>query len=260
MEPVTLTTGRLVLRTVGPDDTGAVYAAAQDPEMQRWLSQFPSPYLHEHAQAFTEQFAPDGWADDSMFTFGVFLPSGELVGMLGITMRSLGVAEIGFWATKEHRGNGYITEATTTTARWAFTALSIDRIEWRAEVGNTPSRAVAQRAGFTLEGTPLRGQQQGRTPRLLDRLPTPLRPGPPLNSPLPTSTNTHTHHLTTPPQRASPQGQPGHSHPAHAIPIPHPQRAAPLNADLASFSPSSPPTRRRRLSTPAHALQPVSDA
>ncbi|WP_327717444.1 GNAT family N-acetyltransferase [Streptomyces sp. NBC_00490] len=153
MEPVTLTTGRLVLRTVGPDDTDAVHAAAQDPEMQRWLSQFPSPYLHEHARAFTEQFAPDGWANDSMFTFGVFLPTGELVGMLGLTMRSLGVAEIGFWATKEHRGNGYITEATTTTARWAFTALSIDRIEWRAEVGNTPSLAVAEHAGFTLEGT-----------------------------------------------------------------------------------------------------------
>ncbi|MEU5316036.1 GNAT family N-acetyltransferase [Streptomyces sp. NPDC021056] len=153
MEPVTLTTGRLVLRTVGPDDTDAVHAAAQDPEMQRWLSQLPSPYLHEHAQAFTEQFAPDGWANDSMFTFGVFLPTGELVGMLSITMRSLGVAEIGFWATKEHRGNGYITEATTTTARWAFTALSIDRIEWRAEVGNIPSRTVAEHAGFTLEGT-----------------------------------------------------------------------------------------------------------
>ncbi|MDO0933627.1 GNAT family N-acetyltransferase [Streptomyces sp. DG2A-72] len=152
MEPATLTTGRLVLRMVGPHDTDAVYAAAQDPEIQRWTT-IPSPYLPEHAESFTEHLAPEGWANGSMLTFGVFLPEGELVGMLSITIRSLGAAEIGYWATKQHRGNGYITEATLTAARWAFTHVSVDRIEWRAEVGNTASRAVAERAGFTIEGT-----------------------------------------------------------------------------------------------------------
>jgi RimJ/RimL family protein N-acetyltransferase len=67
-------------------------------------------------------------------------------------MRSLGVAEVGFWTAKEHRGNGYITEATLAASHWAFTRLSIDRVEWRAEVGNKGSRAVARRAGFTIEG------------------------------------------------------------------------------------------------------------
>ncbi len=152
MEPVTLTTDRLVLRSVGPQDTDVVYSAAQDPEIQRWTT-IPSPYLPEHARSFTEQLAPEGWANCSMFTFGVFLPEGELVGMLGITMRSLGVGEVGFWATKEYRGNGYITEATVAVSRWAFTRLSIDRVEWRAEVGNKGSRAVAEHAGFTIEGT-----------------------------------------------------------------------------------------------------------
>ncbi|WP_093627248.1 GNAT family N-acetyltransferase [Streptomyces sp. 3213.3] len=152
MEPVTLTTDRLVLRSVGPQDTDVVYSAAQDPEIQRWTT-IPSPYLPEHARSFTKQLVPEGWANCSMFTFGVFLPEGELVGMLGITMRSLGVGEVGFWATKEYRGNGYITEATVAVSRWAFTRLSIDRVEWRAEVGNMGSRAVAEHAGFTIEGT-----------------------------------------------------------------------------------------------------------
>ncbi|MFC5632987.1 GNAT family N-acetyltransferase [Streptomyces bullii] len=152
MDPVTLTTGRLLLRTVGPKDTETVYAACQDPDIQRWTT-IPSPYLREHARGFTEQMVPDGWAHDAMFTFGVFLPSGDLAGMLGLTMHSLGVAEIGFWAAKEHRGNGYITEAVLTACRWAFTRASIDRVEWRAEVGNRASRAVAERAGFTIEGT-----------------------------------------------------------------------------------------------------------
>ncbi|MEU3983700.1 GNAT family N-acetyltransferase [Streptomyces sp. NPDC026672] len=153
MEPVTLTTRRLLLRSPGPQDADAVHAAAQDPDLQRWISQFPSPYLREHAESFTEQVVPDGWTNNSMFTFGLFLPGGDLVGMLAVTMRALGVGEVGFWATKEHRGNGYVTEATLASARWAFTQLSIDRLEWRAEVGNRPSRAVAERAGFTIEGT-----------------------------------------------------------------------------------------------------------
>ncbi|WP_043679236.1 GNAT family N-acetyltransferase [Streptomyces xylophagus] len=152
MEPVTLTTDRLLLRSVGPQDTDVVYSAAQDPEIQRWTT-IPSPYLLEHAQSFTEQLVPEGWANCSMFTFGVFLLEGELVGMLAITMRSLGVGEVGFWATKQYRGNGYITEATVAVSRWAFTRLSIDRVEWRAEVGNRGSRTVAEHAGFTVEGT-----------------------------------------------------------------------------------------------------------
>ncbi|MEU9157217.1 GNAT family N-acetyltransferase [Streptomyces sp. NPDC048417] len=152
MEPVTLTTPRLFLRTVGPQDTEAVYTAVQDPDIQRWTT-IPSPYLPEHARSFTEQMVPEGWSEGSMFTFGVFLPTGELAGMLGLTMRSLGVAEVGFWTAKEHRGRGYTTEATLTTARWGFTRLAIDRVEWRAEVGNQGSRAVAERAGFTIEGT-----------------------------------------------------------------------------------------------------------
>ncbi|MFE0446365.1 GNAT family N-acetyltransferase [Streptomyces fungicidicus] len=151
MEPVTLTTDRLLLRTVGPQDTDTVYAICQDPDIQRWTT-IPSPYLPEHARGFTEQIAPDGWANGSMFTFGVFLPGGELTGMLGITMRALGTGEIGYWAAKEHRGNGYITEAALAASRWAFTRMSVDRVEWRAEVGNTASRAVAERAGFTVEG------------------------------------------------------------------------------------------------------------
>ncbi|MEG3631962.1 GNAT family N-acetyltransferase [Streptomyces poriticola] len=152
MEPLTLTTDRLILRPVGPQDTDAVYTACQDPGIQRWTT-IPSPYLHEHARGFTEQMVPDGWADAAVFTFGIFLRGGDLAGVVGLTMCSLGSAEIGFWAAREHRGHGYVTEAVVTASRWAFTERKIDRVEWRAEAGNTASRAVAQRAGFTLEGT-----------------------------------------------------------------------------------------------------------
>ncbi|MEU9174017.1 GNAT family N-acetyltransferase [Streptomyces sp. NPDC048420] len=152
MEPVALTTDRLLLRTPTSQDTETVLAAAQDPDILRWTT-IPSPYLPEHARSFTEQLVPEGWVNDTMFTWGLFLPEGEdLVGMLGLSMRSSGMAEIGYWGTKEHRGNGYVTEAVRAVCRWGFSELSIDRVEWRAEVGNQPSRAVAERVGFVVEG------------------------------------------------------------------------------------------------------------
>ncbi|MGX1120187.1 hypothetical protein RKD37_005550 [Streptomyces ambofaciens] len=184
MEPVTLTTDRLVLRTVGPQDIDAVHAACQDPDIQRWTT-VPSPYLPEHARSFVEQMVSDGWANDSMFTFGLFLPAGDLVGMLGVTMISLGVGEIGFWGTKEHRGLGHITEG-----RRRRRPLGLHRagrgppgVARRGRQHGLPRGGPARglhRGGHVA----LRDQQQGRPPRLLGRLPPPLRPRPPFDVPV----------------------------------------------------------------------------
>lgn len=153
MEPTAFTTDRLLLRPFEPGDAEAVYSACQDPEIQRWTV-VPSPYTRADADLFTRQLSPAGWQDDTMYNFAV-LPrdGGTLVGALGLGCRTLpGTYEVGFWTTAGHRGAYYTTEAVLAAARWAFTELSADRLEWRAEIGNTPSRAVALRAGFRMEG------------------------------------------------------------------------------------------------------------
>ncbi|OKK07541.1 acetyltransferase [Streptomyces sp. CB03234] len=151
MEPVTLTTERLRLRPFTPADTDAVYAACQDPDIQRWTV-VPSPYERQHAEDFLGRIVPDGWRTGYDLDFAV-LPraGGPLVGAIGVRGHS-GVWEIGFWTAKEHRGNGYATEAVVALARWTFTTTGCTRLVWRAEVGNTGSRAVAEKAGFTVEG------------------------------------------------------------------------------------------------------------
>ncbi|MFE0681643.1 GNAT family N-acetyltransferase [Streptomyces sp. NPDC058961] len=152
MEAITLTTERLLLRPVGPQDADAAYAACQDPDIQRWTT-VPSPYLREHAEAFTSSYGPDGWRHDTDYTFAVLTADGSvLVAMMSVTRRGPGCAELGFWAAKEHRGRGYAVEAAARLSRWAFEAAAVDRLEWRAEVGNEASRAVALKVGFTLEG------------------------------------------------------------------------------------------------------------
>ncbi|MFE6934874.1 GNAT family N-acetyltransferase [Streptomyces sp. NPDC057699] len=153
MEPTALTTERLLMRPFAPEDADAVHLACQDPDIQRWTV-VPSPYTRADAELFTRKLSPAGWQDGTMYSFAVLLrDGGPLVGALGVNRHSLpGTYEVGFWTAKEHRGAGYTTEAVLAAARWAFTALAADRLEWRAEVGNAPSRAVALRAGFRMEG------------------------------------------------------------------------------------------------------------
>ncbi|MFI1285431.1 GNAT family N-acetyltransferase [Streptomyces sp. NPDC020858] len=152
MEPTTLTTERLVLRPFAPSDEDEVYAAAQDPEIQRW-TEVPSPYERAHAHSWVNEIVPAGWREDTAYSFVIRLGAeGPLVAALGVHPRGEAVFEIGYWTVKEHRGRGYMTEAVGAAARWAFTELGAGRVEWRADVANGPSRAVAEKAGFRIEG------------------------------------------------------------------------------------------------------------
>jgi ribosomal-protein-serine acetyltransferase len=59
-------------------------------------------------------------------------------------------------------GRGYASEAVRALVQLAFGQLRANRIEIVAQVENTPSRAVAERLGFTFE---LVMRQQGRNAR-----------------------------------------------------------------------------------------------
>jgi RimJ/RimL family protein N-acetyltransferase len=158
MEPITLTTDRLLLRPLGPDDADAVHAACQDPEIPRWTS-VPTPYTREHAVDFVGRATVEGWRDDTLYNFGAFTrDTGTLVSSIGLVrLAKLGApdhqAELGFWTVKEQRGKGYTAEAGRAVCDWAFESLRVERIEWYAEAGNEGSRGVARKLGFVMEGT-----------------------------------------------------------------------------------------------------------
>ncbi|WP_432014341.1 GNAT family N-acetyltransferase [Streptomyces sp. HD1123-B1] len=158
MEPVTLTTERLVLRPFRSSDAGAVFAACQDPDIQRWTP-VPSPYERGHAEEFTGRTAPDNWRDDAAYDFAVLTKGdGVLVGAMALVRleRLYGPerqAELGYWTVPGHRRRGYTGEAARAVIEWAFTTLGVERLEWCCEAGNEGSRAVALAAGFRMEGT-----------------------------------------------------------------------------------------------------------
>lgn len=156
MEPITLSTERLLLRPFGERDTDAVLAACQDPDIKRWIP-VPDPYEREHAVDFVDNVSPAGWREDTMYNFGVFArEDGTLIGSMGLVQLARlpadRQAELGFWTAKERRRRGYTVEAAHAVIDWAFAGLGVERLEWVATAGNEGSRAVARRLGFVMEG------------------------------------------------------------------------------------------------------------
>ncbi len=153
MDPVTLETARLVLRPFATTDADAVYATCQDTAIQ-YYTPISSPFRREDAEKYVEETVPQGWATGRDHIFGAFRKdNGALVGSFCATRKSQGVYELGYWTAKEQRRRGYSAEAARAVCDWCFAELDSHRVEWWAMVGNTASRALAEKLGFTLEGT-----------------------------------------------------------------------------------------------------------
>jgi RimJ/RimL family protein N-acetyltransferase len=155
MQPVEITAGRLHLRIPGPAEVDAIYRSCQDPDIQYWTA-LPVPYRLADAEEFVEATIPAGWESGRAVAFAVLdSTSAELLAMVALSRLDGGnrTGQIGYWCAPWARRTGVVTQASAVLCRWAFGALSLGLIEWYAEVGNVPSRRVAERVGFTVEGT-----------------------------------------------------------------------------------------------------------
>jgi RimJ/RimL family protein N-acetyltransferase len=81
--------------------------------------------------------------------------SGQIVGSIGLFHADWEVrsVEIGYGVHPAERGKGYATEALAAAARWVLTEGGIQRAWLTANTDNVPSVRVAEKAGFTREGT-----------------------------------------------------------------------------------------------------------
>ncbi|WP_217180262.1 GNAT family N-acetyltransferase [Streptomyces sp. AC495_CC817] len=153
MEPVTLTTERLVLHAPTAADAEAIERACQDPEIPRWTT-VPSPYTRKDAEDYIRLIG--GWWADLSETVWCMYADGRLVGSIGLhhiaEHATGGDAELGYWVAPEARGAGYLTEAGRAVIDWGFAELGLARIGWRAKVGNIPSARTARALGFRYEG------------------------------------------------------------------------------------------------------------
>jgi RimJ/RimL family protein N-acetyltransferase len=185
VQPVILRTERLTLSVPTEADVDAIFEACQDADIQRYTT-VPSPYARQHAEGFIP-FAQSRWREGVEATWAI--REGEtLAGMVGLHGISLGGAgELGYWMAAPLRRRGLLTEAARAVIDWGFSldGAALQRIQWRAVVGNIGSARIARTLGFRYEGVLRRalsnsfGRDDGWVAGLLntdDRMPQPWPP------------------------------------------------------------------------------------
>jgi RimJ/RimL family protein N-acetyltransferase len=147
-----LSDGVISLRPPSPGDQGWVHAACQDPAIQRWLVRLPTPYTEEDALAWIEECAR-GWRDGDHASFVIVAPDGEGLGAIGLDVLGGGLGQVGYWVKPEARRRGIASRALALVARWAFGSVGVRRLQLTTHPENGVSQRVAERVGFTREGT-----------------------------------------------------------------------------------------------------------
>jgi RimJ/RimL family protein N-acetyltransferase len=153
---------RITLRAPDERDIDAIVSACHDAESGRWTT-IPMPYTTDDANEFVHAIAPRAWARGTGGVFAIAGPDGSYAGSMDLRIGDADhadidsarflVGDVGYLIAPWARGRGFGSAALATVCDWGFDALGLDRIEWRAYVGNDASRRTALRAGFTIEGT-----------------------------------------------------------------------------------------------------------
>jgi RimJ/RimL family protein N-acetyltransferase len=152
-----LRTERLHLRGAVADDAHAVNAAilASWAELSRWMewAQGTRPTLQETLAQIDDREA--ALENRTEFRFSIFEKgAGTFIGNCSLFRFDWSVprGEIGYWCATDKVGRGYISEAVSALTEFAW-SLGLVRVEIRCDAKNLRSCAVAERAGFVLEGT-----------------------------------------------------------------------------------------------------------
>jgi RimJ/RimL family protein N-acetyltransferase len=157
--PATIETPRLLLRPPQAGDGAALHAAIAEslPALRQFLGSLPWVAGEQSVDA-SEIYCRNGYANFLARRDLPFLlfekATGAIVGATGLhrTVWTTPRTEIGYWGRVSRARHGFIGEAVTALTAYAFAHLHAMRIEIVTDEANAPSRRVAERCGFVLEG------------------------------------------------------------------------------------------------------------
>ncbi|RMI32820.1 GNAT family N-acetyltransferase [Nocardia stercoris] len=152
-QPTLTTTDGLVLRPWAVSDAPEVYAAFQDPAIQRWHVRTAESVAQ--VESWIEQWRTAWQRGDGQWAVTA---AGELAGRIGLRHSDLGegATELAYWTAPAWRGRAIAPRAASFLTEWAFTDPGFERVQLRHSVHNEASCRVAAKCGFAFEGT-LRG-------------------------------------------------------------------------------------------------------
>jgi ribosomal-protein-alanine N-acetyltransferase len=147
---------QLSLRPWRDSDAETVRAAFDDPDIQRWHVRRLDSL--DEARDWTAMWATR-WASETDASWAVVDNRDDRpVGQVGLRLISLfeGSAQVSYWVLPRSRGAAVAERATRAMTAWTFDVLGLHRVALEHSTANPASCRVAERLGFTVEGT-LRG-------------------------------------------------------------------------------------------------------
>jgi RimJ/RimL family protein N-acetyltransferase len=139
-------------------DLPAVVEECRDPETMRWSTTIPHPaggYQLSDAQDFLAAVRA-GWQDGTRLTWTVEAErdgSRQFCGAVSLVMGECGLGRDRVRpAPRSPRAAPVISSAVRLVRDYAFDALGLNTLRWRAKAGNWASRRVAAATGFVFDG------------------------------------------------------------------------------------------------------------
>jgi RimJ/RimL family protein N-acetyltransferase len=153
---ITITTTRLVLRPLAPDDADRLFPLFAEWPVIKWLSAPPWPYESAHMQGFIDRSLTETAPDREVMR--VIECDGLPIGGIGLRDRGPSHLQsgpgpnVGYWLGARYWGQGYMTEALTALAHHIFTTSDAEAVYSGAFTENAASLRVQIKVGFVRDG------------------------------------------------------------------------------------------------------------
>lgn len=125
-------------------------------DLHQWLPWARMDYTTVDTTSFIKD-SVQSWKDQRAWDYSIRMkadPSTHVGNISMWTVSKLGkIAEIGYWVRTDRTSQGVCTEAVHRLLEEAFTAMGYHKVVLRIAVGNDASDRVAEKLGFTREGT-----------------------------------------------------------------------------------------------------------
>lgn len=148
-----LTTARLFLQAIQPEDQGFIFEGLSHPEVipfygVRYDSFDATKAQMDWYRQLAEQGSGTAWKMVEKLT-------GENVGVIVVYAYKSehNKAEVGFWLLPAYWNKGYATEALEAVIEYWKKVKALHRVEAFVEEGNTASSKLLEKSGFQYEGT-----------------------------------------------------------------------------------------------------------
>ncbi len=120
--------------------------------LQEWMSWAAYEGSLDETKAYMKQTLHQ-FANNEGLQTGIWYQN-RLVGVIGYPRLDWANrrVEIGYWIDASMQGKGLVTKVCRALVRYAFDHYHLNKVEIHCATGNTRSRAIPERLGFTHEG------------------------------------------------------------------------------------------------------------